>query len=149
MVGALLRRFTSIRRDELAPVLVVALFCFCVLSALLVLAPAGVGERTGQVFCVWFSVFDLFATMLFWALMTDRFTLGQSKRLFGAIAVGGTSGAIFGPWLASVLARPLGTPALLPVAAGFLVLALGAAWSCPTTWVRRPARCPARRCAGA
>ncbi len=96
--------------------------------ALLVLAPASVGERTGQVFYVWFSVFNLFATMLFWALMADRYTLEQSKRLFGAIAVGGTLGAIFGPWLASQLARPLGTPALLPIAAGFLVLALGAAW---------------------
>jgi ATP:ADP antiporter, AAA family len=92
------------------------------------LAPASIGERTGQVFYVWFSVFNLFATMLFWALMADRFSLEQSKRLFGAIAVGGTLGAIFGPWLASVLARPLGTPALLLVAAGFLVLALGAAW---------------------
>ncbi|RPH66829.1 MAG: MFS transporter, partial [Burkholderiales bacterium] len=69
-----------------------------------------------------------FATMLFWALMADRFSLEQSKRLFGAIAVGGTLGAIFGPWLASMLARPLGTPALLLVAAAFLVLALGAAW---------------------
>ena len=96
--------------------------------ALLVLAPASVGERTGQVFYVWFSVFNLFATMLFWALMADRFSLEQSKRLFGAIAVGGTLGAIFGPWLASMLARPLGTPALLLVAAAFLVTALGAAW---------------------
>jgi ATP:ADP antiporter, AAA family len=105
-------------------------FAFGLLAfyALLALAPATVGERTGQVFYVWFSVFNLFATMLFWALMADRFTLEQSKRLFGAIAVGGTLGAIFGPWLASQLARPLGTPALLVVAAGFLVLALGAAW---------------------
>jgi ATP:ADP antiporter, AAA family len=95
--------------------------------ALLTLAPAAIGERSGQVFYVWFSVFNLFATMLFWALMADRFSLEQSKRLFGAIAVGGTLGAIFGPWLASMLARPLGTPALLLVAAGFLVLALGAA----------------------
>jgi AAA family ATP:ADP antiporter len=79
------------------------------------------------VFYVWFSVFNLFAVMLFWALMADRFTLEQAKRLFGAIAVGGTLGAIFGPWLASQLAKPLGTPALLLVAAGFLVLALGAA----------------------
>lgn len=108
--------------------------------ALLVLAPANVGAHTGQVFYVWFSVFNLFATMLFWALMADRFTLEQSKRLFGAIAVGGTLGAIFGPWLASVLARPLGTPALLPVAAAFLVLALGAAW-----WL---ARLPAESDAG-
>ncbi|MGH2600587.1 MAG: NTP/NDP exchange transporter, partial [Dehalococcoidia bacterium] len=96
--------------------------------ALLVLAPANIGERTGQVFYVWFSVFNLFATMLFWALMADRFSLEQSKRLFGAIAVGGTLGAIVGPWLASLLARPLGTPALLLVAVGFLLLAIGAAW---------------------
>ena len=99
---------------------------------LLVLTPESVGQRTGQVFYVWFSVFNLFTTMLFWALMADRFTLEQSKRLFGAIAVGGTLGAIFGPWLAGRLAEPLGTPALLLVAAGFLVLALGAAW-----WVTR------------
>jgi AAA family ATP:ADP antiporter len=95
---------------------------------LLTLAPASIGVRTGQVFYVWFSVFNLFATMLFWALMADRFSLEQSKRLFGAIAVGGTLGAIFGPWLASQLAKPLGTPSLLLIAAGFLVLATVAAW---------------------
>jgi AAA family ATP:ADP antiporter len=190
----MLQRFSSIRRGELAPTLVAALFFFCVLTALmvvrparealgmqrgieavrwlfmgtvvvtllvnplfgllvsrfrrlafiaatylffaagligfyalLVFAPAAIGERTGQVFYVWFSVFNLFATMLVWALAADRFSLEQSKRLFGAIAVGGTLGAIFGPWLASLLAKPLGTPALLLIAAGFLVLALGAA----------------------
>ncbi len=99
---------------------------------LLVLTPESVGQRTGQVFYVWFSVFNLFATMLFWALMADRFTLEQSKRLFGAIAVGGTLGAIFGPWLAGQLAKPLGTPVLLLVGAAFLVLALAAAW-----WITR------------
>jgi AAA family ATP:ADP antiporter len=81
------------------------------------------------VFYVWFSVFNLFATMLFWALMTDRFSEEQSRRLFGAIAVGGTLGAIFGPWLASQLAKPLGTATLLPIAAGFLVLGLAAAFA--------------------
>jgi len=103
-------------------------FGLIVFYALLVLTPSSIGERTGQVFYVWFSVFNLFATMLFWALMADRFTLEQSKRLFGAIAVGGTLGAIFGPWLASVLAKPLGTASLLLIAAAFLVFAIGAAW---------------------
>jgi AAA family ATP:ADP antiporter len=91
--------------------------------ALLVMAPAAIGETSGMVFFVWYSVFNLFATMVFWGLMADRFSLEQSKRLFGIIAVGGSLGAIAGPWLASALARPLGTPALLLVA----VLALGLA----------------------
>lgn len=95
---------------------------------LLVFAPGAVGERSGQVFYVWFSVFNLFVTMVFWALMADRFSSDQGKRLFALISVGGTAGAIFGPWLAGRLAEPLGTPALLPIAAGFLLLALVVAW---------------------
>lgn len=103
----------------------VGLVCF---YGLLVLAPVHVGQTSGQVFYVWFSVFNLFATMLFWALMADRFSLEQSKRLFGVIALGGTLGAIFGPWLAKSLAKPMGTPFLLLVAAGFLIIAVGLAW---------------------
>lgn len=99
-----------------------------VFYALLVWTPSSIGETSGQIFYVWFSVFNLFATMLFWALMTDRFTSEQSERLFGAVALGGTLGAIFGPWLASVLAKPLGTPFLLLIAAMFLVLAILFAW---------------------
>ncbi|WP_206203206.1 MFS transporter [Thermomonas sp. HDW16] len=95
---------------------------------LLVFAPNAVGARSGQVFYVWFSVFNLFVTMVFWALLADRFSSEQGKRLFALIAVGGTLGAIFGPWLASRLAEPLGTPALLLVAAGLLLLGTALAW---------------------
>ncbi|MEF3080733.1 MFS transporter [Luteimonas sp. SMYT11W] len=96
--------------------------------ALLVFAPGAVGARSGQVFYVWFSVFNLFVTMVFWALLADRFSSDQGKRLFALIAVGGTLGAIFGPWLAARLAEPLGTPALLLVAAGFLAASIVLAW---------------------
>jgi len=96
---------------------------------LLVGTPGAIGEVSGMVFFVWFSVFNLFSTMVFWALMADRFSLEQSKRLFGVISVGGTLGAIAGPWLASQLARPLGTAGLLPVAATSLGLAVVAAWT--------------------
>lgn len=96
--------------------------------ALLTLAPAHIGMASGQVFYVWFSVFNLFATMLFWALMSDRFSKEQSQRLFAAISLGGTLGAMFGPWLASVLAKPFGTPLLLLIAAGFLMCAVVSAW---------------------
>ncbi|MBL8998254.1 MAG: MFS transporter [Gemmatimonadetes bacterium] len=99
-----------------------------VFYGLLTLAPQSVGDVSGMVFYVFFSVFNFFSTMVFWALMADRFTLEQSKRFFGVVAVGGTLGAMFGPWLAQVLAQPFGTPVLLLVAVTFLLLAIGAAW---------------------
>ena len=109
MFGWLVSRFRRL-------VFITATYVFFALSlvgfyALIALAPDAVGEVSGRVFYVWFSVFNLFSTMVFWALMADRFTLEQSKRIFGVIAVGGTLGAIFGPWLASVLVEPLGTAA--------------------------------------
>jgi len=100
-------------------------------------APERIGVTSGQVFYVWFSVCNLFVTMVFWALMADRFSLEQSKRFFALIAVGGTAGAVFGPWLASRLAAPLGTPALLLVAVAFLALAVLLAWAVART---RPER---------
>ncbi|HVG72391.1 MAG TPA: MFS transporter [Vicinamibacterales bacterium] len=125
MFGWLVSRFRRL-------VFITATYAFFALSlvgfyALITVAPAAVGEVSGRVFYIWFSVFNLFSTMVFWALMADRFTPEQSKRLYGAIAVGGTLGAIFGPWLASVLVKPLGTAAMMLVSAGFLVAALGAA----------------------
>jgi len=112
---------------------IAATYGFFVLSlagfwALLAFAPGAIGQRSGQVFYVWFSVFNLFVTMVFWALLADRFSLDQGKRFFALISVGGTLGAIFGPWLTARLAEPLGTPSLLLVAGGFLLLALAAAW---------------------
>jgi AAA family ATP:ADP antiporter len=192
---AMLQRFLNIRREEVAPVLLAALYMFCILTALMVLrptrdalgmqrgidsvrwlfmltlvltlvvnpvfgwlvgrfrrlvfisathvffalnllmfwalisfAPQAVGVTSGQVFYVWMSVFNLFITMVFWALMADRFSLEQSKRLFGAIAVGGTTGAIFGSWLAVTLTTPLGAAAMLLIAIMFLLVATGCAW---------------------
>jgi AAA family ATP:ADP antiporter len=75
------------------------------------------------------SVFNLFVTMIFWALMADRFSYDRSKRLFGAIAVGGTVGAIVGSGQAWVLAERIGTPALLVIAAAFLAVAVAAAFA--------------------
>ncbi|SOD51596.1 ATP:ADP antiporter, AAA family [Pseudoxanthomonas wuyuanensis] len=91
-------------------------------------APSAVSQASSQVFYIWFNVFNLFVTMVFWALLADRFTSDQGKRFFALIAVGGTLGAIFGPWLTSQLAQPLGTPSLLLVAGGFLLLGMLAAW---------------------
>jgi AAA family ATP:ADP antiporter len=124
-------------------VFITATYVFFGLSLLgfwtvLVGTPQAIGEVSGMVFFVWFSVFNLFATMVFWALMADRFALEQSKRLFGVISVGGTLGAIAGPWLASQLVKPLGTAGLLPVSAGLLGLAVVAAWVVARLQPERP-----------
>lgn len=95
---------------------------------ILTFAPTAIGATTGQVFYVWFSVFNLFSVMVLWGLLADRFKPEQSRRFFSLVGAGGTGGAVFGPWLASQLAEPFGTPALLLVAALILGLAVVAAW---------------------
>lgn len=99
-----------------------------IFASLLLFAGDSVGIISGNIFYVWMSVFNLFLTMIFWALMADRFSLEQSKRLFGVIAVGGTAGAIFGSAIAWQLAEVVGAAMLLIIAAVFLVLAVAAAW---------------------
>ncbi len=76
------------------------LFIFFVLMRFV---PANWQWLLARSFFVWVSVFNLFATTLFWAFMTDLFTAEQGKRLFGFIAVGGSLGAILGPLVPTFL----------------------------------------------
>lgn len=86
---------------------------------------SGVDKRLlARVFFVWLSVFNLFVVSVFWSFMVDVFTCEQGKRLFGVIAVGGSTGAVVGPALTSWLAVSLGTVNLLLISAVFLALAL-------------------------
>ena len=115
------------------PLFVAATYGFFCLTlvvfwVLLTFAPFAIAQGGGQAFYVWFSVINVFGTMVFWALVSDHFTREQSARLFALIAIGGTLGAVFGPWLTSRLAEPLGAIHLLPVSALFLSLGALAAW---------------------
>lgn len=74
-------------------------------------------------FFVWVSVFNLFATAIFWSFMTDLFTNEQGKRLFGFIAVGGSLGGILGPIITTSLVHYVSTGVLLLICAGMLELA--------------------------
>ena len=58
-----------------------------------------------MVFFVWLSVFNLFAVSVFWSYMSDIFDTAQAARLYGAIAAGGSCGAIAGPLLAALLSK--------------------------------------------
>jgi AAA family ATP:ADP antiporter len=76
-----------------------------------------------RTFYVWVSVFNLFIVSVFWGFMADLFTVEQSKRLYGLIAVGGTIGAMAGAGLAWLLARPLGAANMLPISITLLLAA--------------------------
>jgi AAA family ATP:ADP antiporter len=65
------------------------------------------GPFLGYAFYIWLSVFNLFVVSVFWGLMSDVWTEGQGKRLFGFIATGGTLGAIAGAALTGALTKGL------------------------------------------
>jgi AAA family ATP:ADP antiporter len=73
---------------------------------------------------VWLSVFNLFAVSVFWSFMSDIFDTPQAARLYGAIAAGGSCGAIAGPLLAAFLANIFQHSGLLLLAAGLLALTI-------------------------
>lgn len=74
-------------------------------------------------FFIWLSVFNLFVISIFWSFNADIFNSEQAKRLYGPIAAGGSSGAIFGPLMATLLVNFIGVLNLLLVSAGMLLVA--------------------------
>ena len=95
--------------------------------------PAGARLGAGYAFYIWLSVLNLFATAVFWGFMADIFTPEQGTRLFGAIGVGGTLGAICGSAVPAWLVRGIAVGGvtvrvdaewLLLAAAGMMLLAV-------------------------
>ncbi len=78
----------------------------------------------GRALYVWVSVFNLFNTAIFWAFMTDLFTVEQGKRLYGFIAVGGSLGGILGPFITKRYVQQIGPANLLAISALIFVIAI-------------------------
>lgn len=100
--GGLVHRFD--RRRFIAIGFRAVMLCLLAFAALRVGFGEEIRAQTGRVFYVWLSVINMFLTSIFWAFMADTWTLAQGKRLFPAIGVGGTLGAIAGssvPWTMS------------------------------------------------
>src|SRR5437588_9712060 len=85
--------------------------------------PPGKQPWVDGCFFVWVSVFNLFATAVFWGFMTDLFTNEQGKRLFGFIAVGGSLGGMLGPIITASLVHRVSTGVLLLICAAMLEIA--------------------------
>jgi AAA family ATP:ADP antiporter len=67
----------------------------------------------GQFFYVFISVLNLFVVSVFWSFLLELFRPGQTKRLFGFIAAGGTAGALAGPLLTSIFVGLIGNDGIL------------------------------------
>lgn len=79
---------------------------------------------TARAFFVWLSVFNLFVVSVFWSFMVDIYNQEQSRRLFGFVSAGGSTGALAGPLLTSIVVVPIGFENLLPIAALLLGFAV-------------------------
>lgn len=85
--------------------------------ALFLALPEASAHTLGLGFFVWTGVFNLFAVSIFWGLISESFDHERAVRLFGAVAAGGTLGAIFGAGAVTSLAQWLGPIHLLPMGA--------------------------------
>ncbi|MBL8746241.1 MAG: MFS transporter [Phycisphaerae bacterium] len=92
-------------------------------GALMVL-PDAAHTALGYAFYIWLSVFNLFAISVFWGYMADLFRPEQGARLFAAIAVGGTLGAMAGSLVPALIAERIGALHLMPLSALTLELAV-------------------------
>ena len=68
-------------------------FSFNLILFYLVFRAGEVTPFIARSFYVWAGVFNLFVVSVFWSFMSDIFVREQSRRLFAAIAAGGTTGA--------------------------------------------------------
>lgn len=101
-----------------------AFFILILILFFLLMRTGSVAQQvwTGRAFYVWVSVFNLFNTAIFWAFMTDLFTVEQGKRLYGFIAVGGSLGAIAGAYITKNLIRDIGPANLIAISATMFAL---------------------------
>lgn len=95
-------------------------------------------------FYVWLSVFNLFVVSVFWAFMADTHGSERSRRVYGLVAVGGTTGALAGAALTGFLVKPIERGGVLELKAELVLLAaivpLELAVQCMKAVARRSAR---------
>lgn len=109
---------SKLDRERFIP-LALRLVSLCLVLFVAALGVLEGGDKTsaGYVFYVWLSVVNLFLVSVFWAFMNDVWSLSDAKRLFPAIAVGGTLGALLGSMTAWQIAEAIGPAWQLIVAA--------------------------------
>jgi AAA family ATP:ADP antiporter len=78
----------------------------------------------GRVFYIFLSVFNLFVVSVLWSLLADDLGPERARRLYGAIAAGGTVGAVAGSLVTMTIGYDVETWGLLVASAVLLEIAV-------------------------
>ena len=81
-------------------------------------------EWTARILFIWISVYGLFIVSFFWSVVGDMFSPSQGRRLFGAIAGGGTAGGMTASLFATFMVKHIGQANLLWLPAIMLLCGL-------------------------
>ena len=90
----------------------------------LAMQTGGMTPLIGKVFYVFISVMNLMLLSMFWSFLLELFDKGQTKRLFGVIAAGGSAGALAGPFISDIAVGAIGTSGILYLGAAMFGLAI-------------------------
>lgn len=92
----------------------------------------------GKSFYVFISVMNLFLISMFWSFLLEIFDSGQSKRLFGFIAAGGSAGALAGPLISDLAVGSIGNAGILYLGASMFVVAIVCQRMLLSIWASHP-----------
>jgi ATP:ADP antiporter, AAA family len=101
------------------------------------LSGENIDPLAGKFFYVFISVVNLFLLSIFWSFLLELFDTGQSKRLFGVIAAGGSAGALAGPFLSFLFVEKVGNSGVLFFGAALFVAAIVCQRALLNIWHRR------------
>jgi AAA family ATP:ADP antiporter len=119
--GALCARF---KRSAFLP-WIYAFVAVALVACSMTLRNAEVGSvAMSRFFFVFISVLNLFVVSVFWSFLLELFNPGQTRRLFGVIAAGGTAGALLGPFVTSLVVGRIGNSGILLMGASMFGLAI-------------------------
>jgi ATP:ADP antiporter, AAA family len=115
--GALASRVSRIR-------LITWVTLIFVMNLLLFYVFGMAGVHEGVVFFVWVGIFNVLIVAQFWSFANDLYSESHGKRLFPAIAIGGSAGSLVGAETAAMIVKATGPYPLMLVAAGMLMVCI-------------------------
>src|SRR6266496_1729119 len=130
----LLTKIVDVKPDEIRALWLAFVFNFLVLGGYYIMRPIrdSIAGANKLETLPWMFTATLVAMLIanavfaaiFWAFMTDLFTVEQGKRLYGFIAVGGSLGGILGPYITKHYVQQIGPANLLAISALIFLIAI-------------------------